>query len=117
MKQIETLLAQSGLMSQVRLLETCKHHAFILNHILAMLLQALQQACRTRRFERLRSNARFRYQASIEEVQMDASRGLDNTPMFTHATGDYLAQGQTVLISDDNGQGHNFENQKKGKGD
>ncbi len=112
MTQIETQLAQLRLqgMSQAwqALMETRKHHELSLMEGLEILLQTEQQERHNRRFERLRKNARFRYQASIEEVQMDASRGLDKVLISTLATGDYLQKGEAVLITGATGCGKSF---------
>jgi DNA replication protein DnaC len=61
-----------------------------------------------RRFERLQKNARFRYQASIEELNMDVGRGLDKSLITQLATGDYLSKGESVLISGATGCGKSF---------
>ena len=44
---------------------------------LTLLLQAESDSRFELRFERLKKNAAFRYQASIEEINMDPSRGID----------------------------------------
>lgn len=51
------------------------------------------------RFERLRKTARFRYQASIEEIVFDASRGLDKSQVSQLITGEYITKREPVLIT------------------
>ena len=68
------------------LLETRRQHELTLSEGLEILLQAEEQERSNNRFYRLRKNARFRYQASIEELKMDASMGMDKALISTLAT-------------------------------
>ncbi len=90
------------------LLDTRKQNELTLIEGLELLLQAEEQERNNNRFERLRKNARFRYQASIEELKLDASRGIDKGLIMTLATGDYLAKGEAVLITGATGCGKSF---------
>ena len=112
MTQIETQLNNLRLQGMGRtwqaLLETRRHHELSLSEGLELLLQAEEQERRNKRFERLQKNARFRYQASIEELQFQASRGLDKALISTLATGEYLSKGETVLITGATGCGKSF---------
>src|SRR5690554_4054690 len=75
---------------------------------LEMLLQAEIQDRDNRRFDRLRKAAMFRYQASIEELKYDASRGLDKGLITTLATGNYIEKGGSILITGATGCGKSF---------
>jgi len=90
------------------LVETRKHHELNLCEGLELLLQAELQQRTNNRFDRLRKNARFRYQASIEELSFDASRGLDKSQISELATGDYINKGESVLITGATGCGKSF---------
>lgn len=112
MNTIETQLNRLRLYGMSRswqaLLETRRSHELSLSEGLELLLQAEQQDRSDRRFERLQKNARFRYQAAIEELNMEASRGLDKALVTQLATGDYLSKGESVLISGATGCGKSF---------
>lgn len=112
MNQIETQLNRLKLNGMSRswqaLLETRRSHELSLSEGLELLLQAEEQDRSDRRFERLQKNARFRYQASIEELNLEASRGLDKSLISQLATGGYLAKGESVLISGATGCGKSF---------
>lgn len=112
MQQIESQLATLRLHGMAQswnaLLETRKHHELSLSEGLELLLQAETQERENRRFQRLRKNARFRYQASVEELYSNASRGLDKEMIFTLATGDYITKGVSVLITGASGCGKSF---------
>jgi len=59
------------------LIETRQHQDLSLSEGLLILLQAEKLDREQRRFDRLRKNAKFRYQASIDELRKDSSRGID----------------------------------------
>ena len=112
MNQIETQLNKLRLNGMSRswqaLLETRRSHELSLAEGLELLLQAEEQERADKRFERLQKSARFRYQASIEELKLDTSRGLDKSLISQLATGDYLSKGDSVLISGATGCGKSF---------
>jgi DNA replication protein DnaC len=112
MMQIESQLSRLRLNGMGRswqaLLETRKQNELTLSEGLELLLQAEEQERNNKRFDRLRMNARFRYQASIEELKLDASRGLDKGLVMTLATGEYLSKGEAVLITGSTGCGKSF---------
>lgn len=112
MNKLETQLKELRLhgMSQCwqSLVETRRHHELSLDEGLELLLQAEQQQRTNSRFERLRKNARFRYQASIEEVVFDTSRGLDKSQISQLITGDYIDKGESVLVTGATGCGKSF---------
>jgi len=112
MIQIESQLNHLRLHGMSRswqaLIETRRHHELSLSEGLELLLQAEEQDRGNKRFERLQKNARFRYQASIEEIQYDTSRGIDKSLITALAMGDYLSKGESVLITGSTGCGKSF---------
>lgn len=112
MMKIETQLSQLRLHgmndSWQALQETKRYHELTLTEGLDILLQAELQNRENKRFERLRKNARFRYQASVEELHIDASRGLDKEMIATLAMGEYLTKGESILITGATGCGKSF---------
>ena len=90
------------------LLETRRHHELTFTEGMEVLLQAEEDARNGKRFDRLEKNAHFRYKASVEELHMDASRGLDKSMMSVLATGEYIPKGEAVLISGATGTGKSF---------
>ena len=112
MMQIETQLNELRLrgMSQnwKAMLETRRLGELSLAEGLEILLQAEIQDRQNRRFERLQKTARFRYRASVEEISYDASRGIDKSLITRLATGDYLAKGESILITGSTGCGKSF---------
>ena len=90
------------------LTETKRLNELSLAEGLEILLQAEIQDRDNRRFDRLKKSAMFRYQASVEELKFDASRGLDKGLISTLATGDYIPKGESVLITGATGCGKSF---------
>lgn len=88
--------------------ETRRSHELTLSEGLEILLQAETDDRDERRYERLKQNAGFRYPASIEELNMEASRGIDRGLITNLATGEYLKKGDPVLICGATGCGKSF---------
>lgn len=112
MNQIEskfTKLRLHGMnKSWTALKETRKVHELSFEDGLELLLQAEEQERDNRRFRRLEYQAGFRYKASIEELSIDHTRGLDTNLLATLATGDYIPKGESVLITGPTGCGKSF---------
>jgi DNA replication protein DnaC len=112
MIQIETQLKELRLHAMYQcwqsLVETRKHHELTLSEGLGLLLQAEQQQRINNRSERLRKNARFRYQASIEEILFDNARGLDRSLVSELAMGEYINKGESILVTGATGCGKSF---------
>lgn len=109
---IETQLRQLRLHGMGRswqaLMETRKHHELSFTEGMEMLLQAEEDDRSDKRFERLQRGAHFRYQASIQELHMETSRGIDKSLVANLATGDYIAKGEAVLVCGSTGTGKSF---------
>lgn len=112
MKQIETHFSQLRLSGMGRswkaLMETRQVHELSLLDGLEILLQAEQDERINRRFERLKNNAKFRYQASIEEIQYDQNRTINKGQIVNLATCEYIEKGESILITGKTGSGKSF---------
>jgi len=112
MNSIENQLSQlrlHGFKSSWNALEETKSlHELSLVEGLEILLQAEIQDRENRKFERLKKSAKFRYQASIEELKFSENRGLDKGFIANLATGDYIRKGESVLITGATGCGKSF---------
>lgn len=112
MNQIETQFKQLRLSGMGRswqaLMETRKINELSLSEGLEVLLQAEQEDRKNKRFERLQRNARFRYQASLEEIDYDPQRGLNKNQIIELATCDYITKGDSVLITGATGCGKSY---------
>ncbi len=112
MKQIESLMQQlrlNGMRDHWKaLLETRQAHELSFSDGLELLLQSEKEAKDLSRLNRLVGTAHFRYKAFIEELKYDGARGLNKDQITQLATGDYLNNGESVLITGATGCGKSF---------
>lgn len=112
MSNIENHLKQLRLMGMCSrwdaFMETREHHELSLSEGLEILLQSEQEDRANKRFERLKRTAKFRYNASVEELGFAAGRGLNKSQITELATGEYLSKGESVLITGATGCGKSF---------
>jgi len=90
------------------LMETRKHYELSFTEGMEMMLQAEEDDRSDTRFERLQRGAHFRYQASIQELHLETTRGLDKSLVANLVTGDYIAKGEAVLLCGSTGTGKLF---------
>jgi len=112
MEEIKSQLSNlhlSGMAHQwQRLEETRRTGELSLADGMTLLLQAETFQRQENRYRRLLKNAAFRYQASMEELNADDARGINKLLLSRLATGDYIRQGETVLITGASGCGKSF---------
>ena len=75
---------------------------------LALLLEREKTERADRRYQRLMGQARLRLQASIEDLDFRASRGLDRSLFMRLSDCEWIRQGQSVLISGPTGGGKTY---------
>ena len=88
--------------------ETRQTDALSLRDGLQLLIQAELDSRQQSRNARLVKNARFRYQASIDEVICDEGRGVDRQKVLNLATCDYVRKGVSMLITGASGTGKSW---------
>ncbi|GHU57388.1 putative insertion sequence ATP-binding protein y4bM/y4kI/y4tA [Bacteroidia bacterium] len=104
-----TRLKLSGMASCLKTLEeTRKTGCLSLEDGLKLLLQSEYDQRESNRHARLLKNASFRYRASIEELGFDAARGLEQNRILALATGSYIRNGESILITGSAGCGKSF---------
>ena len=112
MNQIQTKLTQLRLKGMLRtweaLAETRRIQELSFADGMEMLLQAEDEERRNNRFERLLKNAKFRYQASIEELNYDPSRELDKNLITELATCQFIANGESLVVTGSTGCGKSW---------
>lgn len=112
MEQIKSRLCSlrlSGMASCWQTLEeTRRTPELSLKDGMELLLQAESDQRNVNRYARLLRNAGFRYQASIEELNTESSRGMDRALIDRLAMGDYIRNGDAILITGSAGCGKSF---------
>jgi DNA replication protein DnaC len=102
-------LKLSGMVFCLKTLEeTRKVYELSLADGLRLLIQSEKDQRDSNRYTRLVKNATFRYQASVEELSFEASRGVEQSRVLGLATGGYIRQGEAVLITGAAGCGKSF---------
>lgn len=81
---------------------------FTIDEVIAHLVQAEWDDRYNRRLERLIKNAKFRYQASMEQVDYIEKRNLDKTQMLRLSTCEWIKRKQSIIISGSTGLGKSF---------
>ena len=88
--------------------ETRKLGELTLQDGMAVLIQAEHDQRTNNRTARLLSQARFRYNASIEELAFNTAQGRDKNQILSLATCEYIKQGASVLVTGPAGVGKSF---------
>jgi DNA replication protein DnaC len=111
-QQIDLKLRQMRLAGMARgwqtLNETKQVFELSLSEGLEILLEREEEERKNNRFIRLIKGARFRYQASLEELIYEPSRGLNKALITDLASCGYITRGASVLISGATGCGKSF---------
>lgn len=81
---------------------------YTIDEVIAHLVQAEWDDRYNRRLERLIKNAKFRYQASMEQVDYIEKRNLDKTQMLRLSTCEWIKRKQSIIISGSTGLGKSF---------
>lgn len=76
--------------------------------LLAQLTEAEAEHRQQRRYETALKAARFRYMASVAEVQCSAARNLDQALFLRLAEGSFIGRGENVFITGATGCGKSF---------
>ncbi len=88
--------------------ETRRHDELSLKDGLQMMIQAELDNRTMSRNARLLKRARFRYQASVDQLIFDPARGLDRQTVLNLATCDYIGHGVAVIITGAAGTGKSW---------
>jgi DNA replication protein DnaC len=88
--------------------EIGKNRDFTTDEVIAHLVQAEWDERYNRKLHRLLTQARFRYKASMEEVDYVFQRNLDKNTMLRLSTCDWITKRQNVIITGSTGLGKSW---------
>ena len=75
---------------------------------LSLLLEREKTEREQRRYQRLKGHAKLHLDATIEDINFKAPRGLDRSLILRLASGQWIRDGQTVLVSGATGSGKSY---------
>ena len=107
-EQMNTLRLHGMSLLWTTLTESRQHLQLELSDGLQVLLQAEKENRQQRRTERLIKQARFRYQASVEELSFDPSRKLDKSLILSLTDCQFIQKGQSLVITGATGTGKSY---------
>ncbi len=90
------------------MMETGRNKDFTSDEIISFLVQAEWDDRINRRLKRLTTRARFRYQASMEQIDYIAQRGLDKNQVLRLSSCNWISGKQNVIITGSTGLGKSF---------
>lgn len=90
------------------LLDSKQHHSLTNDEVISILIQAEWEDRENRKVNRYLKAARFRYLASIEEVNLTATRGLDKTQLLRLADCSFIKKKDNILITGPTGVGKSY---------
>jgi len=90
------------------LLETKRTAQLTHDEFIAQLIESEWDERLHRSIERGTKNARFRYKASIEQIDFDNKRGIDKNQLHRFADGVFISKKENLLITGPTGTGKSF---------
>lgn len=102
-------LRMSGFSRAYReIMETGRNKDFTTDETISHLVQAEWDDRYNRRLKRLITRARFRYQASMEQIDYAAKRDLDKNQMLRLSSCSWITNKQNIIVSGSTGLGKSF---------
>jgi DNA replication protein DnaC len=88
--------------------ESSKNETLTADEMIAMLIDSEWDDRHNRSIERTMRNARFRYKATIEQLDYSTERGVDKNQVHRLADGEFINKKENILITGSTGTGKSF---------
>jgi DNA replication protein DnaC len=108
MQKLEEMRLSGFTRAYREILETGINKDFTIDEVISHLVQAEWDDRYNRRLQRLVTRARFRYQASMEQIDYVARRELDKGMMLRLSSCDWIKKKQNLIITGATGLGKSF---------
>jgi len=89
-------------------IESGKTENYTSDEMVASLIDSEWDDRKNRGIERLLKNAKFRYKASVEELQFDIERNIDKNQIMRFADCSFINKAENILITGSTGIGKSF---------
>ena len=89
-------------------IETTKNEQLTSDEMTALLVDSEWDDRHNRSIERTLKNARFRYKATIEQLDFTLERGVDKNQIHRMADGEFIKRKENILITGSTGTGKSF---------
>lgn len=89
-------------------IETSSLENFTADELIALLAQSEWDDRHNRTIERSLRSARFRYSATVEQIDYGAPRGLEKNQLHRLADGEFIRKNENLLITGPTGTGKSF---------
>jgi DNA replication protein DnaC len=89
-------------------METTRSEPLTADQMVALLVGSEWDDRHNRAIERSMHNARFRYKASIEQLEYSTERGIDKNQVHRLADGEFIRKKENLLITGSTGTGKSF---------
>ena len=89
-------------------MDTPRNEPFTADEMTAFLIDSEWDDRHNRTIERGLRNARFRYKATIEQIDYSAERGIDKNQLHRLADGAFITRSENLLITGSTGTGKSF---------
>ena len=108
MQKLEEMRFTGFVRAYREMTETSLNREFTSDELIAHLVQAEWDDRYNRKLQRLIDNARFRYRASIEEVDFTVKRNLDKNQLIRLSSSDWITKKQNIIIVGSTGSGKSW---------
>lgn len=107
-KKLKVLKLSGMLCAYEALIQTDAHKDMSIDELLAHLVEAEAEERYTKKVSRYIKTARFRYQATIDNLDTTVERGLDRTQIARLAQCNWIDKGNNILIAGPTGTGKSY---------